>query len=150
MSAVELRHYAGKPFNLDRSRSVAQLRDMKPRGFWVTVPGEDDWPTWCRGQEWGLERLVVEYCVELGTEANILTLSTSQAILGFHAAYSRSRWEISWAEVAEAYDGILISPHDYSLRWDLSWYSGWDCASGCIWNLAAIESLDLVSQSVTS
>ena len=51
--------------------------------------------------------------------------------------------QIDWAEVASKYDGIIISPYQWSLRLDMEmmWYYGWDCASGCIWNISAIKEL---------
>ena len=41
---------------------------------------------------------------------------------------------IDWRKVAKKYDGIEINPMIYELRMmALSWYYGWDVASGCIW-----------------
>lgn len=50
---------------------------------------------------------------------------------------------IRWRAVAERYAGIVITPYQYRLRHDLLWYMPWDCASGCIWDPAAIASVTL-------
>ncbi|RYE19920.1 MAG: hypothetical protein EOP45_11870 [Sphingobacteriaceae bacterium] len=49
--------------------------------------------------------------------------------------------EIDWTSLATDYDGILISPYQYCMRLRYLWFGGWDCASGCIWNLSCIDSL---------
>ncbi|QBI98814.1 hypothetical protein SEA_BOBBY_184 [Mycobacterium phage Bobby] len=49
---------------------------------------------------------------------------------------------IDWGKVAADYGGIIIAPYQWSRRMDPHWYYTWDCASGCIWNLEAIESLE--------
>lgn len=46
---------------------------------------------------------------------------------------------INWQEVKAEFDGIIIAPYNWELRMDLSWYYGWDCASGCLWDLTCIE-----------
>ena len=49
---------------------------------------------------------------------------------------------VDWREVAARWDGISITPYQWSCRHELDramWYNGWDCASACVWNLNAIE-----------
>jgi hypothetical protein len=51
-------------------------------------------------------------------------------------------YQINWKEVQDKYDGIIITPYQWSCRLmnpTTSWYYGWDCASGCIWNTKCIE-----------
>lgn len=45
--------------------------------------------------------------------------------------------------MAHRYDGIIIAPYVWSLRLDIDffWYYDWDCASGVIWNSAAVSNL---------
>ncbi len=50
---------------------------------------------------------------------------------------------IRWRAVAERYAGIVITPYQFALGHSLLWYMPWDCASGCIWDPAAIESVRL-------
>jgi hypothetical protein len=157
-----LRHYAAEAFELDRGRVYSdtghlQVTGMKPAGFWVTVPGEDDWPAWCRGEGFGLDRLVVAYDVVLSPTARMLSITSAADLVTFDREYggvpeflaklgieSRFARGIRWAELHSEYDGILIYPYQWSVRWELPWYSSWDVASGCIWNLDAIAALNLV------
>lgn len=150
-------HYAEQSFTLARGRDYVQgdpYPYAKPRGFWVSVKGEDDWPTWCRSEGFGVDRLAVEHEVTLTPDANVLRLDSAGAMRDFHQEYavetnferryprlSNESWPIDWRAVAAKYDGIIIAPYQWSCRLDLSWYYGWDCASGCIWNLDAIASL---------
>lgn len=146
-----LEHYAARPVS-GPLRSVTQSPEImsyrKPNGFWVSVKGEDDWPNWCRSEEFGLDKLVVCHRVELAPSANILHLPSVAAIDDFTAEYLRPGPVpyldgIAWPLVARAYDGIIIAPYQWERRLGLStnWYYGWDCASGCIWNADAVASV---------
>jgi hypothetical protein len=146
---MELRHYAGAPLELDRERVYPQDGgDLKPRGFWVSVLGPDDWPSWCRSEDWGLGRLTVEHEVTLAAEANVRLITSHDEFDAFHDEFaiglvpgSPLRY-IDWERVTSLYDGIIIAPYLWNRRLgDAAWYYGWDCASGCIWNLSAIESI---------
>lgn len=55
---------------------------------------------------------------------------------------------VNWPLIATRWDGIIIAPYQWSCRYDdrTFWYYGWDCASGCIWNLHAIT--DVIAPSV--
>ena len=146
VGGVTLRHYASDAVELDRSRVYEQGIDPnKPVGLWLSVAGEDDWPSWCRGEQWGLESLEVEHRVTLDPGARILAIEESRDFDTFNAAYlyplypnERKPSAINWRAVAATYDGIIIAPYCWQRRLSLSWYYGWDCASGCVWNLGAI------------
>lgn len=94
MSTLSLRHYAAAVIELDREREYTQ-RELsayaKPRGFWVSVPGEDDWPTWCKSEGFGLDRLAVEHVVTLSADANILTIPTPDLLDAFTETYGVTR-----------------------------------------------------------
>ena len=153
-------HYARESFTLDHTRGYVQSEPRayaKPAGFWVSVAGDDDWPSWCRDEQFGIDRLAVEHAVDLAPDANVLRIESGLDLGTFHERYaveteaerrypgSRQSWPIDWRVVAEDYDGVIIAPYQWSYRLDLSWYCGWDCASGCIWNLDAIESMAVTS-----
>lgn len=55
---------------------------------------------------------------------------------------------IQWEKVKKEYDGIVIAPYQWEcrLRNKFMWYYSWDCASGCIWNIDAIATMDLISK----
>ncbi|MFE3229295.1 hypothetical protein [Nocardia sp. NPDC059228] len=149
-------HYQAEPLTFDRSRVYTQ-RDRgtftKPVGFWVSVEGDGDWPAWCRSEEFAVERLAVAHEVRLRTSASIRTITSVSEIDGFHDEFAaptdfdrrlgnhRDRWGIDWPAVVQRYDGVIIAQYLWERRYNLDWYYGWDCASGCIWNLDAIESV---------
>lgn len=164
---VTLSHYCEYPIVLDRTRAYDQSLEngrplYKPLGVWVSVDGEDDWAQWCLQEDFCPSRLACRHEVRLASEEAILWLDTPQSVLDFHAEYAeeseldrhfarsypdmsvRSRqrdWRVNWMRVADKYDGVIIAPYHWSLRMmGPMWFYGWDCASGCIWNLDAIES----------
>lgn len=134
-----LEHYSVKPL------SIAVLKDMdqtsphfKPTGLWLSVQGEDDWPSWCRSEEFGNIDSKLKYYVTLENSANILYIQTNMEIVEFTNKYRADLpgW-IDWCKVAKRYDGIIIPTYKWSYRLDpyTPWYYTWDCASGCIWNV---------------
>jgi hypothetical protein len=149
---LALRHYDSGPLELDRSWAYAAGQRDKPDGFWVSVEGEQDWKSWCKQSGFYPRELQAEHVVTLGPGANILYLSTVAELDTFNKEYglpNRDRHQYSfsvheyvdWRGLTLDYDGLIIAPYQYSRRMKFGWYYGWDCASGCIWNLDAIESL---------
>lgn len=144
-------HFRDSPLMLESGKKYSQSVHFKPRGLWLSIPGENDWPNWCRSEEFGLERLADKSTVELGGQFRILHLDSAEEVRLFDAEYGVAlspnlpdyRYP-DWERVAGDYDGIIISPYQWSLRWgtDLSWYSTWDVESGCIWNPAAIAAIN--------
>lgn len=151
-----LSHYSVEP--LAAVRSVAQnnteVRGLyKPLGLWVSVDGDDDWPNWCDANT---SPSFVERCtrtiVHLAKNANLLWLTTAETVVAFDRSYCTAPPDIiecgryvrapDWERVAQVWQGIIIAPYQWSLRCDLMWYYGWGCASGCIWDAAAIERLE--------
>lgn len=140
----------------------------KPVGFWVSAEGDDDWPTWREAQEFRLAGLSHPTHVILRPTARILRISSADELIKFHEAYATAPpWArkiapemlenlpykglpppdfrghaIRWRDLAQEYQGIIIAPYIWQYRLEMSWYYGWDCASGCIWDGAAV--LDLV------
>lgn len=141
----KLWHYTAEPFVIE-PRSYEQDEPNtfgKPRGFWVSVEGEYDWPSWCRAEEFGLDRL--SYRSPVSISGNILYVGPDE-MTAFEQEFSvllrrfitfEDR-AIDWRKVADRYDGIIIAPYSWEHRLDARWYYTWDCASGCIWNLDAI------------
>lgn len=149
MTGLQLSHYTHAdtlhPESLDQIE-----REIKPRGLWVSVDGDDDWPTWCREEMPGRIADTNRFRVTLADDANVLHLTGAHQLDEFTRRYPEknypgndhfaSQW-ISWPHVAEHYQGIIIAPYCWPARLNLLWYYGWDCASGCIWDAAAIESV---------
>ncbi|NKV19232.1 hypothetical protein GS913_06550 [Rhodococcus hoagii] len=148
-------HYAETQRSLDRERDYQTVRRDKPDGLWVSILGEDDWPSWCRENEFREHTLEVAHEVRLAADANVLLVNGPREFDEFDAKYrtadSRKFNEfIDWPRVESEYDGIIIAPYLWSRRSSAFWYYGWDCASGVIWNLCAIESFLPVSEAVTA
>lgn len=140
---MKLIHYSPKPLTEVRDARNT-VPDLKPNGLWVSVEGEDDWPSWCRSEGFATDRLGCETEIILRPDAKILHLQTALDLLDFtrrHVVQSeRYCADIDWPHVASEYDGIVIAPYQWSLRLDhrTNWYYGWDCASGCIWRSRAV------------
>lgn len=127
--------------------------NMKPRGLWLSVEGSGDgWSWWCRSEQYRIHCLKRKTEIILKPDANILRLETTVDILDFTEEYlqpflkptlSSLTMHIDWKRVADKYQGIIISPYNWHLRLDhrASWYCGWDCASGCIWDAEAIAEI---------
>lgn len=151
---LNLSHYSSEPLPSD-FRPVNQQQDddlhpfSKPKGLWISVDGEDDWLSWCIGEQFMLENLMYRQEVILRADANILYIRDSEELVRFNDEYFHKYKDYSsvsivdWARVAAKYDGIIIAPYIWSKRldFDCTWYYGWDCASGCIWNSDAIEAV---------
>jgi hypothetical protein len=118
---------------------------MKPSGLWVSVDGEDDWPTWCRDNMFR-DDASFSYRYRVTVRSTVRVLATVDEVLAFNDRYGvGDEWSsyINWASVASDYPGIIIAPYQWDLRmdWRTFWYYTWDCASGCIWDADAIESV---------
>jgi hypothetical protein len=146
-----LYHYSAQPLGDLRQTSQAPREGGqwsfvdKPRGLWLSVG--DEWEVWSRENEFNLAGLTHRARVIVTDPGKLLRLESVDEISAFQRKYEvvhtfmRSPG-IHWARVAEQYAGILIAPYQWSLRLDLMWYYGWDCASGCIWDTTVIERIE--------
>lgn len=123
----------------------------KPCGLWVSVDGKDDWDSWCRSESFA-GATGTRYRVYLSMDANVLLLPTPLDVLMFREQYGEVESNsdgvpyIPWERVATDYQGIIIAPYHWSLRFKESWYYGWDCASGCIWDAGAIATVEVMRE----
>lgn len=142
-----LLHYRSEPLEFEPARTYVHRESWaygKPDGLWVSVEGQDDWPAWCRGEEFRLDSLRHVYEVNLDPAAKIIRLTSPAELEDFHRIYAHpgKRWGIEWARVvADGWAGIVIAPYQWSCRYGMDWYYGWDCAAGCIWDLTAIRTI---------
>lgn len=150
---MQLVHYSARPLlHRDMRSRIQDGRDgnFKPRGLWVSVTGEYDWKWWCESERFNTDRF--DYATEIVlTEKNrVLHLKSDDDILAFTRTYQYSPYPeipdhkaIDWRIVARHCDGIIIAPYSWELRLEREtfWYYPWDCASGCIWNMDAVEAL---------
>lgn len=149
---MKLLHYSHKPIlKLDERRYPISARTIgKPGGLWLSC--DNEWEEWSKEADYNIEGLAYSHPIILLPFAKILRLSSAESIDEFTKQYiaaprnplcfDRDTYEINWAPIKEAYQGIIIAPYQWGCRLspDTMWYYGWDCASGCIWDLAAIES----------
>ena len=153
-------HYTGKPFKLDRSREYKfkdetwrQTPHTKPPGLWLSDDSDYGWNDWANFWDFYPEERAVKYHVEADME-NICLINSLSLFDKFAELYLRpSDWGtvlatdmkvINWPAVMRTYKGIVISPYFHERRLDFNnlWYYGWDCASGVIWDLTAIKSME--------
>lgn len=137
----------------------------KPRGLWITPEGVvDNWYDWCLAEDFNKGDLNFIHDVAIKPEARLLRLETGADIDAFTEEYAfsvmeeaglveqekdqrsadwmrRQRDAVRWDKVAETYQGILIPNYIWEKRMNPFWYYSWDCASGCIWDVDAIESI---------
>jgi len=154
---MELYHFTEKMFTLDRTRKYeprTPLFPMKPGGLWLSDESDYGWKAWCEAESFGSLAHVYKCIVNM---EDILHLSTSKELEDFTHQYpfvfadprfkklNYFKEQIDWVKVMKTYTGIVITPYVYESRFTLMWYYVWDCASGCVWNLDAIESIDLVN-----
>ena len=136
-------HYSRKPTICFRNHYQA-TNSLKPRGLWISVEGPDSfgWKKWCESAEFELENLRHEIEIVFRDDANILFLETEEDIVDFDkkfGEYTCGRRSCDWVAVARKYQGIVIAPYQWGLRFNLRWYYGWDCASGCVWAMTALQ-----------
>ena len=133
---------------------VPQRGGNKPDGLWVSdESAEDSWSSW-NEQESYVDLSVRQAFAVTVREDRILVLADVPALDAFTAEYGTDlhrykdddAWAMDWARVAERYDGILITPYQWERRLTAMWYYTWDCASGCIWNMDAIATIEQIER----
>lgn len=139
---LSLTHYADAPFDFEEKivdqQFIGSLPDIKPRGFWVSCDNEDEtWKTFCE-TDFTSRSIEYEYDVKVKKNSSILHLKTLDELKLFNETFAEEKLHflskmINWIDVSKYFDGIIISPYQWSYRYK-TWYYGWDCASGCIWN----------------
>jgi len=148
ISDIALSHYSPILFELDMTRQYRQsIRPggyAKPRGLWLSADGELDWPEWCEGEGFNLEALAYRTRWRIKEDSQVLHIQDMDEIFEFTDRFMASDdvpVGIDWGRVTQVYDGILITPYLWDARYrpKTMWYYGWDCASGCIWNLDVLE-----------
>lgn len=111
----------------------------KPPGLWVSVPGEDDWPAWCKAEGFGAP-MNWRHVFELDT-SRVLMVETLDALDALHRELVADRFDqllhlfdVDWTRYMADYAGVVIAPYQWYRRCDYLWYNTWDCASGVLWD----------------
>lgn len=123
-------------------RPVKQSHAMKPRGLWYGFGAS--WLEWCASEQpdWIGEHF---YEVRLADHASVLRIESAGALQRFAHEYEAPSpvdgTYIDWPRVCSEYDAIEINPYQWSCRLQLgmTWYYGWDVASGCVWNPSIVS-----------
>ena len=155
---TEYIHWAKKEFDLDRRyfyNPIESRRFFKPFGLWFEVDG--DWQRWCEAENFRKDEMNVCYQLEF-EPFDVLFLKNELDIDRFTHQYERGDLErnfhmdIDWPQVAEEYSGIVIAPYCWQRRManHTMWYYGWDCASGCIWDLSIITRFERIERPALS
>jgi hypothetical protein len=151
---MRLVHYSDREVRLPLDPiTQAVAPSLKPIGFWLSDDdAEVTWRRWCEEADIFLERLTHVHDVTLAADCRALQLGTPSAIDQFTEAYSvdllpgiRRGIYVDWARVARDYDALICSPYVWERRLGPMWYYGWDCASACVFNPAAVGSIVLRS-----
>ena len=159
---MQLIHYSKEPFKFSRDHVFREQIPMKPKGLWFSIEHETEdyfgWKDWCQSEGWRLDGLQYESIIELESDASILELRTIKEMYQFNEDYGvievdrrfRNPFSnsddiiyIDWDRVYEKYQGIFIYPYHHTLRLENNflWFYGWDCSSGCIWDMDAIHNI---------
>lgn len=131
-------------------------KNYKPNGFWYSCG--NSWYDWIIREDMEkdfLHKYIYKINIIRGVKINIrkkdksklLFINNNKDFESFHKKYKRidnTEW-INWKKVSEHYGGIEICPYLYGKRRKYMWYSGWDVASGCIWNTKTIiKNIELI------
>lgn len=157
---MKLVHYSKRPLP-PKLRTVRQANDpdFKPYGLWVSDNStEQTWESWCLSENFQTDNLKVATEVVLAPGAQVLHITTLRQLDEFHSQYAvplytgSATFGIDWKAVAAQHHGIVISPYQWRRRLSRQtlWYYGWDCASGCIWDAAAIAALKPLTEAPCS
>ena len=132
--------------NLDLLNSTPkQCVSWKPKGFWYGI--NYSWVEWClyNQSDW-----LTPFIYELELGESILKITDDVEFGLFEEEYlTIPEGNISYIDypklINEGYNGLQISPYRPDKRFSF-WYYGWDCASGCIWNIKGIKSIKLFAE----
>ena len=139
-----------KKINFNFEKKYEQSKpSVKPSGFWYSC--YSSWYNWVNIE---MPHLLYKYIHKININKNVLTnirYKNKEKILVinnikdfdlFNKKYGyidkNNLYElIQWAKVEKDYGGIEICPY-LTERSNYLWYSSFDVASGCIWNIKSI------------
>ena len=157
LSQIALSHFSPEVVRAVRSElpgdgeewDVFDPEQTKPRGFWVSLDGENDWAQLSRrlGRAPGIRHRVV-----LRNDGNLLIIDDEADAREVSRWYMRQDSEtgglkIDWKAMGADWAGILMLRFDWplTLEQELYWTHHWSIPSGCIWDSRAIGSIEPVS-----
>lgn len=156
-------HTSKKPFELEPRTFTQKFHEVKPDGFWYGFGSE--WFDWSRVNLSSDKHGKYIYSVDIGN-TNTLQIKTYEELVQFSQTYAYENHLqkflkmkgsnhpsndlfrgnefglVNWEKVVSKYDGIEINPHQDEAKrnsYFYKWYSNWDIASGCVWNLSGVK-----------
>lgn len=151
---LSLSHFSDEPITSLHNARQGEGKGgfMKPNGLWLSVDGDDDWPAWCAAENFRDISKQYHYRVSLASKHRVLHICNENDMRRFDTTYkgtghpSLGMATINWSAVAADFRGIIIAPYQWGLRLEprFFWYYGWDCASGVIWDMDAIDTMTLI------
>lgn len=115
----------------------------KPVGLWLSDETTDwGWRAWCEAESFGADRLIFrsDFSVDL---SDVAVIRSNAELYAFSDKYLAravcGRDGIDWCRVGADFKGLLITPYLHECRFDVDWYYGWDCASGCFWDVSCLS-----------
>ncbi len=152
-----LSHFSEKKVIFDSSFEYPENHTFsyKPFGLWLSDESESSvcsWTEWCLSNNFRPENLSVkqDFSVDL---TEVLHLKNHKEIYCFTSEYQLNNlfseemmrygcYHIDWKKLRHNFKGILITPYCFKSRDDFFWYYGWDCASGCFWDLSCLTEIE--------
>ncbi len=159
-------HWSAKPksFGPEFPRACRLQPGSKPevgRPLWVSDENDYGWREWCRQEEFRVDLLKHAYEITFKPGLKVLQITNPNELLQFTRTFvsrdpqfarNSSRvirnMFLDWIEITAAFDAVLITPYQWSMRLDarVSWYYGWDCASGVVMDPRCIENITNVTK----
>lgn len=120
-----------------------QSISYKPKGLWFSFGTQ--WIDFISSEyNSGMSDKMDDYLYVIKTnDSKILTIGKENEFKFFDRYGIKSDYDkldVDWRRVASDWSGIeiLVNPRELNERW---FWSTWDIASGCIWNIGGIESV---------
>ena len=159
--AARLVHYSAAPLRKVVSSVQARYPHAKPSGLWFSVDTRrhDGWREWCRSAaDRPASTLRCRTEIVFRPDARVLWIEDEDGMWDFTMHYGADRGVagqcIRFNRVARDFHAVVIAPfmpHVAKPHWphssqpdpEFAWYRSWDCASGCVWDAAAVRARDL-------
>ena len=157
-----------KKMKLDKKYKYKGIDAMKPRGFWYAC-GSDwyDLGVSAKTDKYlysiKLKRSILTKDLSEVKKGKVLQITKQDEMRAFDKKYGKkviykdrlfnSYRLIEWKQVYKDFSGLEICPYQKGTRYGvngetvsdrkMNWYYTWDVASGCIWDLNAIDNIEL-------
>ncbi len=150
---AEYVHFSARPVRRLVQREI-RWSGIKPYGaFWFSDESDYGWLQWCEENEYNSDGLRYSHSIGFTPGTRMLVADSLSALDDLHREYSYipgwagsarrplasslRRWD--YRRLACEYDALIISPYQREHRGERRPYSGWDCASGVVFDVSRVE-----------